>query len=210
MGDPKFPHKTYSTPRHPWEKERIDSERLIVQRYGLKNKKELWKGQSVLDNFRSQARDLQARLRNNDTNAQRQYDALIARLNRYKLLGGNASLDDVLSLNIESILSRRLQTIVYRRNLARTLKQARQLITHGHVTMNGRRVTIPSIMVEASLEDSIEYVENSPFKDDLHPTRQAIMSNVLPNGEREQKEEPAREQDRGRDYRQGRRGGRGR
>ena len=206
MGDPKFPHKTYSTPRHPWEKDRIDSERVIVEKYGLKNKRELWKGQSFLDNFRSQARDLQAKLRNNDPNAQKQYDALIARLNRYKLLGGNATLDDVLSLDIEAILARRLQTIVYRRNLARTLKQARQLITHGHVTMNGRRVTIPSIMVEASLEDSIEYVENSPFKDDLHPMRQVIMSNVLPNGEKEQKEEVPPERNRGRNDRQGRRG----
>ncbi|MFG1449250.1 MAG: 30S ribosomal protein S4 [Thermoplasmataceae archaeon] len=206
MGDPKFPHKTYSTPRHPWEKDRIDSERVIVEKYGLKNKRELWKGQSFLDNFRSQARDLQAKLRNNDPNAQKQYDALIARLNRYKLLGGNATLDDVLSLDIEAILARRLQTIVYRRNLARTLKQARQLITHGHVTMNGRRVTIPSIMVEATLEDSIEYVENSPFKDDLHPMRQVIMSNVLPNGEREQKEEAPPERSRGRNDRQGRRG----
>ncbi len=206
MGDPKFPHKTYSTPRHPWEKDRIDSERVIVEKYGLKNKRELWKGQSFLDNFRSQARDLQAKLRNNDPNAQKQYDALIARLNRYKLLGGNATLDDVLSLDIEAILARRLQTIVYRRNLARTLKQARQLITHGHVTMNGRRVTIPGIMVEASLEDSIEYVENSPFKDDLHPMRQVIMSNVLPNGEKEQKEEAPPERNRGRNDRQGRRG----
>lgn len=208
MGDPKFPHKTYSTPRHPWEKERIDSEMLIVQKYGLKNKKELWKGQAVLNSFRSQARELQAKLRNNDSSAQKQYDALMAKLNRYHILGTNATLDDVLSLNIETILSRRLQTIVYRRNLSRTLKQARQLITHGHVTLNGRRVTIPSIMVEANLEDSIEYVESSPFKDDLHPTRQVILSNILPNGEREEKKKPEEERGPPRRNDRQRRGGR--
>jgi small subunit ribosomal protein S4 len=210
MGDPKFPHKTYSTPRHPWEKERIDAEMLIVKKYGLKNKKELWKGQAVLNSFRSQARELQAKLRNNDASAQKQYDALIAKLNRYRILGSNATLDDVLSLDIETILSRRLQTIVYRRNLSRTLKQARQLITHGHVSLNGRRVTIPSIMVESSLEDSVEYVESSAFRDDLHPTRQAIMVNVLPNGEREEKKPEEEREPPRRNDRQGRRGGRSR
>ena len=63
MGDPKFPHKKYSTPRHPWEKDRIDAEKQILIKYGLKNKRELWKGMELLKSFRSQARDLQARMR---------------------------------------------------------------------------------------------------------------------------------------------------
>ena len=72
MGDPKFPKKTYSTPRHPWEKTRIDNERVIMNTYGLKNKKELWKSQATLDSIRSQARNLQAKIRINDPVAVKQ------------------------------------------------------------------------------------------------------------------------------------------
>ncbi|MCL5783518.1 MAG: 30S ribosomal protein S4 [Candidatus Thermoplasmatota archaeon] len=194
MGDPKFPHKKYSTPRHPWEKDRIDAEKQILIKYGLKNKRELWKGMELLKSFRSQARDLQARMRVNDQNAGKQFQALINRLSRYNILNQNATLDDVLTLTIDDILSRRFQTIVYKKNLAKTMKQARQMITHGHVILDGRRVTVPSLLVEGHLEDSILYTEVSPFTDDLHPTRQVILNGVQEqdvkpeSGEKETKE----------------------
>ncbi len=188
MGDPKFPKKTYSTPRHPWEKERIDSEREILNKFGLKNKRELWKNMELLKDFRSQARDLQARMRSNDENAIRQFQLLIKRLNRYNIIGENATLDDVLSLTIEDILNRRLQTIVYRKNLARTPKQARQLITHGHITLDGRRVTVPGVIVEGSKESQISYTESSPLNDELHPLRQVILNGPQANEEGGSKE----------------------
>ena len=188
MGDQSFPHKKYSTPRHPWEKGRIDAEKEIVRKYGLKNKRELWKGQAILDSFRTQARDLQARLRYNDPNATVQYQNMIKRLSRYNMLGENATLDDVLSLTIEDVLERRFQTVVYRKNLATTLKQARQLITHGHVSMDGRRTTIPSLLVEAKFEDSIVYDPDSVLQDEMHPIRQVIL------GEKPNEEEEAAEQ----------------
>ncbi len=190
MGDPKFPKKTYSTPRHPWEKERIDSEREILNKFGLKNKRELWKNMELLKDFRSQARDLQARMRSNDENAVRQFQLLIKRLNRYNIIGENATLDDVLSLSIEDILNRRLQTIVYRKNLARTPKQARQLITHGHITLDGRRVTVPGIIVEGSKDGLISYTESSPLSDELHPLRQVILNGPQAQEEGEAKEKP--------------------
>lgn len=187
MGDPKFPHKKYSTPRHPWEKDRIDAEKEVVKKYGLKNKRELWKSQALLDSFRTQARGLQARLRYQDPHANDQFRAMIKRLNRYNILGDNASLDDILSLTIEDILDRRLQSVVYRKNMSRTLTQARQMIAHGHITMNGRRVTIPGVLVEATDEDSIIYTATSPYQDELHPIRQAIA------GAREEEEEAEEE-----------------
>ena len=189
MGDPKFPKKKYATPRHPWEKERIDSEKEIVVKYGLKNKRELWKSQAMLDSFRSQARKLQAKLRTEDRFSQKQFQELIKRLSRYSILGQNASLDDILSLSIDDILQRRLQTIVFRKNLARTPKQARQLITHGHVEFDGRRVNVPGIMVEGSKEESIRYSERSVLNDDLHPIRQVIL-----NGAQAQPQEIAQEE----------------
>ena len=178
MGDPKFPKKTYSTPRHPWEKTRIDNERVIMNNYGLKNKKELWKSQATLDSIRSQARNLQAKIRINDPVAVKQLNLLLARLNRYKIITGTSSLDDILTLSMENVLERRLQTIVFRKNLALTIGQARQMITHGHILLNGRRVTVPSLMVESFEEDSITYTEKSPFSDHLHPVRKLIEGSV--------------------------------
>ncbi len=193
MGDPKFQKKLYSTPRHPWEKERIDEERNIINQYGLKNKKELWRNQATLDNIRSQARNLQARTRRNDPLAMKQLNLLLSRLNRMRIAPSEASLDDILSLNIESVLERRLQTIVFRKNLAKTIKQARQMITHGHILVNGKRVTVPGLTVEAMEEDSIEYTELSPFQDEHHPIRLAIAGDLPKEDAGENKEENAEE-----------------
>jgi small subunit ribosomal protein S4 len=187
MGDPKFPKKRYSTPRHPWEKERIDEERALVVKYGLKNKKELWRSQAMLDSVRSQARNLQAKIRSNDPVAIKQLNLLLARLNRYRITSDNSSLDDILSLNIENILERRLQTLVYRKNLAVTPRQARQMITHGHIILNGRRVTVPGLVVEGIEEDSIAYVQSSPFTDETHPVRRLLAGTA-------EEEEPVKEQ----------------
>ncbi len=186
MGDPKFPHKKYSTPRHPWEKVRIDEEKILLSKYGLKNKRELWKEMALLKSFRSQARALQARFRTNDPNALKQFQLMIRRLNRYALLSENATLDDVLSLTIDNILSRRLQSVVFQKNLSISTKQARQMITHGHILMGGRRVTIPSMLVERLTEKSISYSSDSPFVDEIHPIRKEISGAV---GEHEDEEE---------------------
>ncbi len=174
MGDPKFQRKTYSTPRHPWEKTRIDEERAVLSKYGLKNKRELWKAQSILDSYRTQARFLQAQLRTGNQVSLAQFQMMIKKLNRYRILGENATLDDVLSLSLESILERRFQNLVYRKHLASTQKQARQLITHGHILLNGRRVSIPGLMVEATVEDSITYDPSSILIDEDHPLRRAL------------------------------------
>ena len=82
MGDPKFLRRMYETPKHPWEAGRMDEERKLLDKYGLKNKRELWKAQSTLRGFRRQARDLAARLRAGEPQAQREVDGLLGRLTR--------------------------------------------------------------------------------------------------------------------------------
>ena len=171
MGDQKFQRKRYSTPRHPWEKERIDYEKQIVIKYGLKNKRELWKAQAVLSSYRAQARTLQAKVRYNDPVAEKQFQLLLKKLDRLSLLGEGATLDDILALTIENILDRRLQTLVYQLNMATTMKQARQLITHGHIKVGDHVVTVPSLEVQKGVEDTITYNEKSPFSDEKHPIR---------------------------------------
>jgi small subunit ribosomal protein S4 len=194
MGDPKFQRKKYSTPRHPWEKTRIDEERKLLNDYGLKNKRELWKSQSLLDSFRTQARSLQAKMRTSDENSRVQFQNMINRLNRYGILGANATLDDILSLTVDSILARRLETVVFRKHLAGTPKQARQLITHGQIMMNGRIVNIPSIMVERSFEDTVDYNPHSPISDEDHPLRRVLVSGGAEEEKPETPEENQQEQ----------------
>ena len=189
MGDQKFQHKKYSTPRHPWEAARIEQEREILERYGLKNKRELWKALSTLDSFRTQARTLEGKMRYQDEYSMQQFKNMIRRLQRFNILNEGATLDDVLSLKIDDILERRLQTLVFKMKLAATMKQARQLITHGQISLGGRRVTIPGLMVEASLEPTLSYDADSPLADELHPLRQAMLKNN--KATEEEKEPPA-------------------
>ena len=161
MGDPRKPRKKWIGPKHPWRKERLMYEMRLVGEYGLRNKRELWIAQTIIRKFRHQARSLLAvpkEIREKVENA------LLRRLYQLGLLPENATLDDVLSLSVEDLLERRLQTIVYRKGLARTIYQARQLIVHGHIAIAGRRVTAPGYLVTKDEEDLIDYAPTSPFK----------------------------------------------
>lgn len=152
MGDIKRPKKKYETPAHPWEKERIDAERDLVKNYGLTNKKEIWKATTLLKNFKEQAKRC-ATLR---TEQQRKEKVqLLDKLKSLNLITIEGSIDDVLGLKTEDILKRRLQTMVFDKKLANTVKQARQLLIHGHVTLSGKKVTVPSYLVRKDEEDKI-------------------------------------------------------
>ena len=172
MGDPKFPRRSYDTPSHPWQGERIKAEVEVVREYGLKNKTEVWKAQTILRNFRKQSRELQARIRSGDAQAQIEADALLRKCSRIGILPvTGATLNDVLLLKEGDILDRRLQTIVNDKGLSTTIKQARQMITHGHIHINGHRVTVPGYIVTREEEASVVYNAASPFTDDMHPMR---------------------------------------
>lgn len=62
MGKPKFSRKKYDTPSHPWQEQRIHSENELVRKYGLKNKREIWKAETALRKYRGQARELLAKV----------------------------------------------------------------------------------------------------------------------------------------------------
>jgi small subunit ribosomal protein S4 len=173
MGDPKFSRAKFERPSHPWEAERIKAENELLKKYGLKNKKELWRSQYILRRFRQRARELQARVRTGDKQAEKEREQLLQRLGRVGLLPlDGTTLDDVLALDVEAILSRRLQTLTFLKGLAFTPRQARQFIVHGHVSVGGRRVTIPGMLVTRTQENGIAYDERSEIANDLHPVRQ--------------------------------------
>jgi len=149
----KRQRKKYQKPLKPWDRERIQAERKLIERYGLKNKRELWRMQAILRAWRSQARRL---LASRGRQAELETRQLLSKLRRYGLVGENATLDDVLGLTLENVLERRLQTIVWRKGLARSARHARQLIVHGKVVLGGQRVNSPSFLIEKGMENLIE------------------------------------------------------
>ncbi|MFQ5909960.1 MAG: 30S ribosomal protein S4 [Thermoplasmata archaeon] len=172
MGDPKFPRRKYEAPSHPWQGERIKLENELLKKYGLKNKRELWRAQSLLRRFRQRSRILQAQSRYEDQQAEKETEELLTKLGRLGILPQEgATLDDVLALDIEAILSRRLQTMAYVKGLGYTPHHARQLIVHGHIAIGGRKVTIPGYTVKRIEEGKIGYHESSPLTHDMHPAR---------------------------------------
>jgi len=168
MGDPRTFKAKFQRPGHPWQAKRIEEERIIINEYGLKTKRELWKFTTRLKGFADQAKRLTA-LRTEQ--AQKEKKQLLARLSRIGILSTGAVLDDVLALNVKNLLDRRLQTLVYKKGLARTPTQARQYIVHGHIIVNNKKTTAPSYIVPISEEPQLAFVSNSTLANTEHPER---------------------------------------
>jgi small subunit ribosomal protein S4 len=114
---------------------------------------------------------------------------LLARLKKLGIIHETAILDDVLDLTVEDILERRLQTIVFRKGLAKSIYQARQLITHGHIIIGDQRVTVPSYLVTREEEEKIAYAPDSPLANPSHPLRQMIaVAATTQTGKKTEKE----------------------
>ncbi len=168
MGDPRKRRASYQTPSHPWSKSRIDEEKVLIKEYGLKNKKEIWKMNSIAVGLAQQAKKLIA-LRTDQ--AEKERKQLMQRIQRYGLLPHDAVLKDVLDINTRSILERRLQTILFRKNLARSIKQARQFIVHEHVSIGDKKITVPSYLVPLNEDEQVSFSEKSNLSDEEHPER---------------------------------------
>jgi small subunit ribosomal protein S4 len=171
MGKPKFSRKKYETPSHPWQEDRIKDENELITKYGLKNKREIWKAQTRLRKYRGQARELLAKIGSEDPQSKKESDQLLVHLSRMNMLPPKSTLDDVLALETETILSRRLQTLTYLKGLANTPTQARQLISHGHIAIGENKVTVPSYLVTKEEEGGIGYTTDSALNDLMHPAR---------------------------------------
>jgi small subunit ribosomal protein S4 len=168
MGDPRRLTSHVRGPGHPWQKERIEDEKRILSEYGLKNKNELWRFSTKVKNFTQQAKMLIAAT---GTQAEREKQQLFQRLQRMGMINAGAKLDDILGLTLKNILDRRLQTIVHRKGLARSVKQARQFITHQHVMVNSKIVSAPNFIVPLTEESSISIVGSSSLAKGDHPER---------------------------------------
>lgn len=166
MGDTKKLKKKFERPRKPWEKNRIIYERELINKYGFKNKKEIWRFNALLRGFREQARRIVA---THTSQSKKEGENLLKRLNKIGLLGEKSTFDDVLELSIDDISKRRLVSMVMSKGLARTPKQARQFIVHKHVIVGDRKVSSPNYIVLRSEENNISFARNSPFIERDHP-----------------------------------------
>jgi len=168
MGDPRKFKSKYSGPGHPWQRARLEDERILVREYGLSTKRELWKINSKLKDFATQAKRLIA-LRT--VQAELEKKQLLDRVARLGLLPAGAKLDDVLALTVKDLLNRRLQTLVLKKGLARTPMQSRQFIVHEHVMVGPRKITAPSYLVPIVEEALVSFVANSSLANPEHPER---------------------------------------
>jgi small subunit ribosomal protein S4 len=187
MGHPRKARKKYDTPSHPWNADRIKQERKIVQKYGLKNKKEIWKAETMVKRYRRDAREL---LGTSSEHNEQDREQLLGHLIRMGMLPENAKLEDVLDLTVEDVLRRRLQTMVHRKGLAYTAKEARVFVVHGHIAMSNKKIDSPSYLVKRGEEELIGYYPGSAV------IKLKIPEN--PKKEKPKKERPKRDSYRGR------------
>jgi small subunit ribosomal protein S4 len=152
--------KKLKRPLRPWDEDRIREERVLSQKFGLRRKREIWKYESILRNFRRRARIISAK---NDKQGEK---TLLEKMYNMGILEKkDVELDEVLDLKLTDILKRRLQTIVFEKGLANTPKQARQFIVHGHISVDGKRTVFPGYIVPRELEGEINYYGDFKLKD---------------------------------------------
>jgi small subunit ribosomal protein S4 len=135
-----------------WTTDQLNAELYVMGSYGLRNKRELWKAQTEVARIRNQARALLAL----STEARSEKEKrLLSFLNRLGLVKEGATLDDILNLKVEDLLERRLQTIIMKKSGTKSPYQARQIVSHGHVSIGNRKVNIPGYLVRTDEEPQI-------------------------------------------------------
>jgi small subunit ribosomal protein S4 len=168
MGDIKKLTNKYSTPSHPWRKERIDTERALRRQYGLKNSTELWKLSSKLKSFKDQIKNFATMAPEQGAKEKAQLEA---RLAKYGIQPESGNLEEVLDYTPQTLLNRRLQTVLVQRNMARTMRQARQFIVHRHVLVGDKCISAPGYLVTVAEETQITFKANSDLANEQHPER---------------------------------------
>ncbi len=186
MGSPRKLRKKFSKPTHPWQKLRIEEEKKLMKEYGFKNKKELWRLNSKLRDFKRLVKILVPR---KDEQAKKEKELLLKKLQGLKLIKQDAILEDILALTLKDMCERRLQTLVCKKGMARSIGQARQFVTHDHIVVDNKKITSPSYLVNAKEEDLIRFADNSNLNNPEHPER----ANFAPAPEEKSQEEKPKE-----------------
>lgn len=184
MGDPRRIRKKFSGPSHPWQKERIEEEKVLLKEYGLKNKREVWKATSKLRNFKIQTKKI---IRTKSNQSEKEKIQLLKKLVNLGILNENAGLEEILGLSVNVILERRLQSVVFRKGLARSMNQSRQFITHEHIMIDNKKMTAPGFLVPKALESKISFSTSSSLFSEMHPER--VKKEKMPKKPESKKED---------------------
>ncbi len=139
-------HKKYSWPRKLYDSNRIAEENKLLDKYGLKNKREIWKAEARVRDLRTKAKRL-------ITASQPEQESFFRNLNSLGLQV--SSIADALALTKESLLQRRLVMILVKRGLAITPQEARQMISHKRVQVGTKVVSAPSYLVKLKDESAL-------------------------------------------------------
>jgi len=187
MGDPKYPRRVWRKPKRPLNYDLKMEELKTLGTFGLRTKRELWKAHTKLSSVRKQARSLLALQQ--DVRQEKE-PILMKSLAKIGLVSNDATLDDVLNLQVNDLLTRRLQTLVFKKFGFKTPYQARQAVVHGHIMIGDRIVNIPSYTVTTTEEDSIRFTPESKFPEMLEKSKEKqVEAPVEAKESAEQKEE---------------------
>jgi small subunit ribosomal protein S4 len=142
--------RKYKNPRRPWDSSMIEEEGKLLREFGLRRKRDIRRAESIVREFRRRARDLIA------VKDEEKTKILLDKLVELGLIEKGQGLEQVLTLSVNHILNRRLQTLVFRKGFASSIKEARQKIAHGHVYVGGRRAKFSSYIVPVEKEKMIK------------------------------------------------------
>jgi small subunit ribosomal protein S4 len=161
MGEPRRQRKLREHPKKPYA--RLEEERGLLERHGLRRKRELRAVRFRLRRTKLQAKRLLAARASgaleHSPHLVREEREIIESLGRRSIiLPRTQGVEDILGLSEEDLLNQRLSGIVLQRRFARTIREARQMIVHGHVLIGTRRCTVPSYtpMIDELPEISIQ------------------------------------------------------
>lgn len=171
---PKRSKKIYNRPKKIYDKAKIVEEQGLIKKYGLKNRREVWKAEFAIKTIRGIAKDLITA----DENKKEEF------LNRQIEKGFTVkNIADVLALNKEDYLKRRLQSIIVAKGLCATAKQARQLITHKHISLNGHYINSPSHLTTIEEEKTIKTNLDMSVKKEMSSEEKAFLKEIKKGNE---------------------------
>ena len=170
MGDPKYPRRAWRKPKRPLNYDLKMEELKTLGTFGLRTKRELWKAHTKLSSVRKQARSLLAL--EQDTREEKE-PILMKSLAKIGLVSSDATLDDVLNLQVTDLLTRRLQTLVFKKFGFKTPYQARQAVVHRHIMIGDRVIDIPSYTVTIREEENIRFTPESKIPEILEKIKES-------------------------------------
>ncbi len=153
MGDPKKLRRKWKRPRKTFNTARIAADKELKRDHGFRRKKEIWRLDYAFKHLMRRARKI---LATKDKEAE---EILMNKLIKMGLIEKKVHIDEILSMSFEDLCERRLQTILFKKGLATTLKEARQFIAHKKVRVGDKMVNQPNYLVLKDEEDKIKLKE---------------------------------------------------